>query len=190
MIESSRYHLIGLWRVWERLDGANDPHGDAPDALLERLAGIFAHGPDDCERDAAMQATDLLVGNDAAWAHREPVASVVVGEPGWEAMRKRSAWADDASCRHAPGSPTLATLHVYGIEEQSLGSPRGRLWVPAVRDPRSFEAIVERARAASAAAGVPEYETFGEAVPFFIRPEVERPPRRSRPRRRDGGGPG
>jgi hypothetical protein len=69
---------------------------------------------------------------------------------------------------------------------KSLTSIRGRAWASARQDPRSFEAVIKRARAASEAAGIPEYVTFGADVPFFVRPQDEMPPQGPRPRQRGG----
>ena len=53
--------------------------------------------------------------------------------------------------------------NVYGLPARSLGIRSRNAWAPASRDPRSFEAVIERARAMSKEAGLPEYETFGRA---------------------------
>ena len=123
-------------------------------------------------------------------AHLEAVGSITVGDLGRTAMIERGDWREDGSCRHGRGSPILAALHVYGIRAHSLAAVDGGMWAPARREARSFKAVVGRARAASEAAGLPEYETYGAAVPFFVRPQDEQRPQRTRPQGRDGGTPG
>ena len=98
---------------------------------------------------------------------------------------------DRAMARVGAGHPArdpYANAPDLGTREQSLQSVKGRAWAPATRAPRSFEAVIERARAASEAAGLREYETCGNKVPFFITPQEERHQERHRRRNRDGGG--
>jgi hypothetical protein len=115
------------------------------------------------------------------------VAWLTVVDLAWNALLQRSAWINDTLCRHTRDSENLVVLHIYGYRVKSLTSARGLAWAPAKPHPRSFDAVIARARAASAAAGLPEYKTFGDDVPFFIRPEDDKRERDAVHRRERGG---
>jgi len=146
MKESSRYYVIGLWRVWDRGSTAGDPYHRAPDALVQRLGGIFEQEPnDETVSDAIADAErGLSCTRDCEFFER--AASIVVGDLGWTAMRERSVWAEnDAVCRHT-ASPNNVVLHIYGLDPGNLRATKGVIWEPAKADVRSLDAVCERLR--------------------------------------------
>lgn len=126
------------------------------------------------ERENALTASARNLEKDTYVAHAEPLASITFGDLGWEAMQQRSAWDETASCRHTTSSKNLVVLHVYGPTMQSLEPDQGGAWSPARDYGRSLDKVVDRLREFAASRGLPEYESFGPDVPFFIRPEPRR----------------
>lgn len=164
MKESSRYYVVGLWRVWDRGSSDRDPYHRAPDALLERLGGTFTAEPDDDSVSDAIANAEREISRTRGCERFERVASIVVGDLGWEAMHERSVWSgSDDACRHT-ASPCNVALHIYGIEPSSLETTRGIVWEPARESARSFDAVVARLRRFGDDMGLPPVEV-GPEIP-------------------------
>lgn len=129
MGNTMRWRVIGLWRVWDELPDAPAPSERPPEALLERVAGVFDHAPSIAEAREAMAAAGTAMRD--AFEARETLAyTVVEGDNRWTRAMNEGGWLPEGVRRHPPSGKHLHVLLGYGLEP----SAGRRVWMHAETD--------------------------------------------------------
>ena len=181
MEKGKRWRVVGLWRVWDEIPDAPAPSQRTPEALLERVAGVFDHKPTKIEADQAMIAAGTAMRH--AFEAREIVGHMVVDENAWTAGQKEGGWLPEGVRRHPRGGRHLHALLAYDIEPPLAK----RFWAQAETDRAPTEDVVARLRHLGDAMGLPPVE-LDSGLPVFADREMQAPQRRRQANReRDGG---
>lgn len=150
MEKASTWRVVGLWRIWDELPDAPAPTERPPEALLERVAGVFDHAPSIAEAMTVVTAAGTAMRD--AFEAREAVAYIVIeGDARWARAMGEGGWLPEGVRRHPQGGKHLHALMSYG-----LGPSAGqRIWIHAEADREPAEDIVARLRHLGDEMGLP-----------------------------------
>ena len=182
MGSTTKWRVIGLWRIWDDLPDAPAPTERPPEALMERIAGVFDHAPTKAEAEEAVIAAGTAMRD--AFEAREIVAHLVIaGDATWARAGNEGGWLPEGVRRHPPGGRYLHALLGYGLKP-SAGE---RVWMHAETDRKPAEDVVARLRHLGDEMGLPPAD-LDSGLPIFEGRETRTPHRRRQAERhRDGG---
>ena len=147
MATKKRYHVIGLWQVWDDIPDAPHPQTCPPDALLEGYVKAYEAKPKAAKArwDAGMHGAAIRREVDES----NHLGQRVVDEATWHAMLAEGGWDEGLTRRHQPNDATLADLTAYGLTGRNSCSQvrHGlRLWITDLGSMTSPRCCGRRAR--------------------------------------------
>lgn len=129
MVTMQRYHVIGLWQVWDEIPDAPHPQACPPDALLESHVKGYDAEPD--ERKARWDAGMHDVSIRAGVYECDQLGQRVIEDATWQAMLAKGGWNQGLTRRHRPGNAGTKAPAAYGLTEAQLALPAGSAWASA-----------------------------------------------------------
>ena len=153
MSKTKEWRVIGLWQVWDDLPEAPAVTERAPEALLERVAKVFDHRPNERECGRALAFACMHLHDEHR--DREVIGHLVVDEAGWEAMLADAGRPADGSRRHAPGAESLLELAVYSLDPIATKAGTGQAWAFGRPYGRDLDDVADTLRRLGDARGLP-----------------------------------